>query len=158
MLFGQPVGTVFNKLVYSSATSAPMSSLPTTTGTYRWTVVPFGRYSACDALPKYFSFTLVSTPTSLTEQASALGQKMLISPNPIQRGNTAQINIETPQACTAQLKLYSIDGRLLWQHSQTLTAGDNNQLGFSTETLSAGMYVFSLQTPFGTSQQRLIIR
>jgi hypothetical protein len=158
ILFGQPVGNVFTKVVYSAATSTSMSNLPTTSGEYRWTVVPFGRFSACDALPKSFAFTLLNTPLSLSENITTTAQQIFVSPNPIPRGSTAQINVHSPQACTAQIRLYSIDGRLVWQQNQALEAGDNNPLVFSTEMLTAGMYVFSLQTPLGTSQQKLIVR
>lgn len=153
-LLGQTVSTVFTQLVYGTAYSTSMANL--SMGEYRWSVLPFGRQRACDAQAKSFAFRLSAVPTSVTENTVA-EPFLMISPNPVQQGADLQIRVAIEQAMVANLAIYSLDGRAVWQQKQSLSAGEN-QLILNTADFAAGMYVLQMESAQGRQQSRLIIR
>ena len=153
-IFGSPIAPISKTIVYgSNSYTIPASSLEQSRE-YTWKVKPFNQASTCGAYSSGFIFNtnLISgIEASFNETA-----ELVILSNPV-NGTTAELSINVPEALTAGIKLYSLDGRLLSNaENVVLNAGDNIQM-LDITTLNAGMYMVVVSTEKGTMQQKLVV-
>jgi hypothetical protein len=160
MFMGQPIGTIFTQVVYGTAYSLPISGL--NNGAYRWTINPFGRYSACDGVPIIANFVIANenqTAVGVEETAAQAAPSLFCSPNPVERGALLQVNLHSPKAGMARLSIIDALGREALAQRIDLQAGDDNLYSIHLpENLSAGVYLLRAETAQGQQVQRIVVR
>ncbi|MCB9316488.1 MAG: hypothetical protein H6569_10145 [Lewinellaceae bacterium] len=76
-------------------------------------------------------------------------------PNPFS-GRT-QIGFELPGACEATLRVFDVNGQLLWEHSAFYAAGRHQvEFDFGNSGVSAMLY-YELSTPFGVLAKKMVL-
>lgn len=155
-LFGSPIETVRKVIVYGTNTyTIPAASL-SFPRQYSWKVKPFNQYRTCSAYSPSFGFTTTATVSSVQDAFKATAEMRILS-NPVGSA-TADVLINVPNATTASMLLYSMDGRQIFnQNGFELNAGDNLEL-LDVSTLTNGFYILVVTTPEGSLQQKLVIQ
>ena len=118
---------------------------------YRWRVKPFNAYESC---VEFIDSSTFSTGTisniSILEQATALK----VFPNPVSQGGAWQISLQLSQADRVGIRLFAIDGRLVFSDEQQLGSG-RQEFTVSSQALSDGMYILELNLPKGRLHRKL---
>ncbi len=155
-LFGTPIESVVKAVVYGSTSYTIPQSMLSFPRQYTYRVKPFNQYNTCGVYSSPVGFTVVAPATSVSNQFNSLAELKILS-NPV-NASTADILINVPQATTASMLLYSIDGKqILNMQNLELNAGDNLQL-LDVSSLSNGVYIFVLTSPEGSLQQKMLIQ
>ncbi|MEI9944543.1 MAG: T9SS type A sorting domain-containing protein [Chitinophagaceae bacterium] len=89
---------------------------------------PFTCSSIAGTFSRVSDCSLVYTKKAM-EELPVLNQKETITagiyPNPVQRGGTVTINVKVVRTEVVQIKIFSLDGKLVQSKSYTLIKGDN---------------------------------
>lgn len=156
MFRGSVVDVVQRDVTYTNSYTLP-AAIFAATGSYRWSIVPFGQYSTCSARTVYANFYVRNLLTTSVLQNNIDNNLSLhIAPNP-PASSVVQLWIESALAQDAQVAIYGIDGRVMLRQACVLTEG-SQLLQLPTDFLPQGLYVVSVQTQLSSRQQRLIIQ
>jgi len=162
MLLGSPVGIIASAVVYNTTSYTFSSSLmPLPSGAtqhdYRWSIRPFNNYQLCGGSSPDFFFKTTSQPVSVSENSRENGLNLTVFPNP-NSGNQINLAIQTAKDATANINLYSIEGKLLLNQRKVALVSGGNNLSFDAAELSNGVYFIQIQTEAGTANQRFVIQ
>lgn len=165
MFMGQPVGIIDQAWVpATTANTVQYLSNVTISSSYRWHVRAVAPY-ACNAIPETFTFyanvtteTAPVTPTAI-DNVEDLGKGISLSimPNPIQKGQNINANIQSSHEGRALVKIFSLDGRLITQQNIDIFANEYNFIQFPSANLASGLYLLQVQSDLGIEQQKFII-
>ena len=118
---------------------------------YWWRVKPFNAYESC---VEFIDSSTFSTGTisniSILEQATALK----VFPNPVTQGGAWQVSLQLSRADRVGIRLFAIDGRLVFSDEQQLGSG-RQEFTVSSQALSDGMYILELNLPKGRLHRKL---
>jgi hypothetical protein len=118
---------------------------------YWWRVKPFNPYESCVEFIDSSNFSTGTVSNlSVLEQETALK----VFPNPIKQGGEWQISLQLSQADRVGIRLFGIDGRLVFSDEQQLGSG-RQEFTVSSQTLSDGMYILELNLPKGRLHRKL---
>lgn len=141
-----------NSLNINSAVLANYVSNPSQT--YYWRVKPYNSYLACATVSARQNFIagLVSTTNDIVGVS-----RFDISPNPLSKTQSLNLNLTTEKAFYAQVKLLSVAGKLIKTEKRFF------DMGFSTQTLSisdlnAGLYILSIESEKGVLNRKVVIQ
>ncbi|MBL7744979.1 MAG: T9SS type A sorting domain-containing protein [Chitinophagaceae bacterium] len=83
-----------------------------------------------------------------------------VYPNPVQRGNTFNLEVTASEEKILQLSVTGLDGKLVWQQSQKLSKGMNRFAVIADARWTAGMYIIQLRDNRGkvVKTEKLIIQ
>ncbi|MEN0051444.1 MAG: T9SS type A sorting domain-containing protein [Bacteroidota bacterium] len=76
-----------------------------------------------------------------------------LSPNPVQ--NQLQVQLQSELASGAELKILSLDGKILLEQQQSLFEGQND-LNINVEQLAVGTYFLQILTETGVEQVKFV--
>lgn len=94
-------------------------------------------------------FKLTSTPTVLGGN-----NKMAVSPNPVGKGGTVNINVELEKASDALFRVMSVDGKLMAE--QVLDKFQTQNVELEVNTYPAGTYIVQILTAEGIMTKRFV--
>jgi hypothetical protein len=121
---------------------------------HTYTVTPFSFGSTC-ALSKSITFRTGSqSVTSVSDEVSLL--KMVLFPNPSEKGQVVNLQFETPYAMDIAFTLMDVRGRVLQQDKQNFAQGKMNYL-LGNEELSSGIYILNVQSEAETKSYKIYI-
>jgi Secretion system C-terminal sorting domain len=122
-----------------------------------WRVLPYNELGTCldwsTAQKGEFSSNAVTVNTEI-EGLNAWA----VSPNPAERGATLTLTVDAKNAFEANVKIVAMTGQVLQNlGTQSFTNGVSN-LSLDTETLSAGMYIVTMQTKDAIVNKYVVIK
>ncbi len=88
-----------------------------------------------------------------SKRASAPLRDWSVFPNPA--AATAQLRLQSPEAQSVRIELFSMDGRQLWQQRRDAVPGENNWL-LPTASLPEGVYLIRLWANGAFSSRKLV--
>jgi hypothetical protein len=145
----------FYNQTYYNATSVTITSGIPNNRTLRWRVRAFSEWDVCqpydNAQTGIFKTKNLSATNELEEVVIAE-----LSPNPVMAGLPALFTITSDEAMDAALNVVDASGRLCQTQQLRLFPGEN-RLEIPTGSLSAGLYVVTLQNEKGAIVKRLAV-
>ncbi len=103
----------------------------------------------------YFAlFPIVQMGSASTVQFHGQAEVGAAYPNPV-TGNRVFLPIHLSQSGEAKLQLFNLEGKLLAQQSETLSAG-SHELPFDRAAIPSGTYILLIEVPGGQMAQQLI--
>ncbi len=121
---------------------------------HTYTVTPFSFGSFC-AVSKSVTFKTGSqSVTSVSDEESLL--KMVLYPNPVERGQIINLQFETPYSMDIDFSLTDIQGRLLKRHSENFAQGKMNY-SLESDRLASGIYMLKIQSEKETKSYKILI-
>jgi hypothetical protein len=155
-LFGSAIETVSKAIVYGTNTYTIPAALLSYPRQYSWKIKPFNQYQTCAAYSAPFAFS-TTAPATAVEDVFKTSAEMTILSNPV-GSMTADVLINVPNATTASMLLYSMDGKqIINMNGVELNSGDNLQL-LDVSSLNNGVYVLVVTTPEGSLHQKLVVQ
>lgn len=153
---GSPIESILKAVVYNTTSyTFPASSLQALKQ-YRWKVRPFNAVYTCPSTEAAFNFITVSVTTGVDDVETVAGLTMEAMPNPV-TGEEVRIAIQSQKDAIAGVRLYSMEGKLLVNmENEAIYAGETN-LYLPTNALPNGVYVLTLTTEWGSSQQKIVV-
>lgn len=83
--------------------------------------------------------------------------KLNIYPNPLEQGQTLNLSLSARNAFEAQVRITALDGSVVYEQPASFREGSNVQK-INTQDISSGLFIISIETPQGVSQQKVIIK
>jgi hypothetical protein len=120
---------------------------------YYWRVKPYNNYVFCASTTtrqNFMSGTLIAT----NEIASV--SNFEVSPNPLSKTQSLNLNLTTESAFDAQVKLFNMAGKLIKTEKRFFTAGFSSQT-LSVSDLNTGFYILSVESEKGVLNKKIII-
>jgi hypothetical protein len=121
---------------------------------YFWRVLPFNAYSTCMPPSGSNSFTIGQT-TAVEDIAEI--ESFDILPNPAPRNQQFQLMAEVKENFEAQAALFNTTGQMVKSLGQYNFIQGTNTFDITTDNLSPGIYMLSLQSEKGRSIKRIVI-
>ena len=160
VLMGQGLGNLQDKWIPNTTanTIKHYFSLPRQ-GNYRWSVSAIGA-NGCETLihTNEFYADVVVSVNEVNGTTKENGHNIILMPNPVEKGQRITANIASHHDVRANVRIVSLDGRLAWEQKVDLFADVDNLIHFDSESLATGMYILQVQSEFGTSNSKIVIR
>jgi hypothetical protein len=122
-----------------------------------WRVLPYNELGTCldwsTAQKGEFSSSAVTANTEI-EGLNA----WTVSPNPAERGATLTLTVDAKNAFDANVKIVAMTGQVLQNLGTQSFANGVSNLNLATETLSAGMYIVTMQTNDAIVNKYVVIK
>jgi Secretion system C-terminal sorting domain len=122
--------------------------------TYHWRVKPYSNYVSCTNFTsrQYFTAGLVNGTNEIAGVSS-----FDVSPNPLSKTQSLNLNITSEKAFEAKVKLYNIAGKLIHTEKRAFGAGFSTQT-MSVSDLTAGLYILSLESEKGVLNKKIVVQ
>jgi len=120
---------------------------------YFWRVRPFNEYYTCTSFSDDTEFTtgIASSTTNIKEI-----EALTVTPNPVSTSQQLMVQVEATSAFQAQVNLLDLTGRVLQSNAIDFATGRTNQ-SLDISQLSAGIYLLSIQSKDGISNQKFVV-
>ena len=96
-------------------------------------------------------------PTYAPATAIPANQVRIYPPVPNPAQDQAQLRFYLPKAGKADFLIIDAAGKVVWRLAGSYSAGDNSVLVRTSELGAKGWFTVSLETPFGTVQEQLVV-
>ncbi len=121
---------------------------------YHWRVKPYNNYVFCAAVSARQSF--VSGILNATNEIVGVSS-FDVSPNPLSKSQSLNLNITAEKAFDAQVKLYNVAGKLVHTEKRAFEAGFSTQT-MAVSNLSAGLYILTLESANGVLNKKIVVQ
>ena len=123
-----------------------------------WRVKPFTTgYTCANFSPNNTKFTTSVDPNVAVETIVSV-QNLAAYPNPLNAGESLNIELNSANAFDAQVSLYNVNGQVAIESlARTFEAGDN-LMSLNTEKLNTGVYVLFIQSDEGVLSRKVLIQ
>lgn len=113
------------------------------------------RWTLCRRILEWFGEQVpgVAEPEVLIEDKRPY--VLRITPNPFTRA--CRVSFVAPVSGPCELRLYSMDGRLVQSRSRSVTLAERVSLGLDANRLASGLYLAQLVTPEGIYAQKAVV-
>jgi hypothetical protein len=149
-----PLGVVYSQSVSNQTfLDVPTSALGSNRQ-FRWNVKPMTPTYTCASYSNYFSFN--TGIIASTETQNALNTGLNIFPNPNRTG-VVKMKVESTKDQDASLKIYSFDGRLVYEQESIFLNAGSQILNLELGQLGTGNYMIVLTTEQTSLQGKLIL-
>ncbi len=122
---------------------------------YFWRVKPFNDHFTCADFSLLTSFTTGSTVVATTE-INAI-DSWQATPNPVQRGASLRIEMNSSEPFEAMVTLVSMEGRVVNNFTNHQFEAGASTLVLPVNDLAAGLYALVLRTNKGVATKRIVI-
>ncbi len=121
---------------------------------YFWRVKPYNAGYTCA-----FASSTERFETGISTAVSSISSinNWDLSPNPVRVNGELYTTIEASGPFDADLKIYSLTGKLIYQVAKRFAVG-NTQITIPTELLSAGVYMIQLTNEKGINNKKIIVQ
>lgn len=151
--------TFFDSRVFIATTSAININSSMAPGylvsntTYYWHIKPYNSYAACGTISATQNFkTGLLNGTNEIVGVSSFD----VSPNPLSNSTVLNLNLTTETAFEAQIKLFTIAGKLIKTEKHFFEAGFSSQT-MPVSDLNSGLYIVSIESEKGMLNKKLIV-
>lgn len=142
--------------VVEGQTSVTIENVLDDNRVYHWRVIPFNEGYGGAPIADSWSFRTGSNPSAV-EEVEEIGA-LTIQPNPVKANQDINIELKATTSFEATISLFNITGQLVTSKAHQFVSGTSNTT-LSTDNLSAGLYMMSIQTPDGgVRTEKVVIR
>ena len=121
---------------------------------YYWRIKPYNNYVSCASVTARQNF--VAGLISGTNEISDISN-FEVSPNPLSKNQSLQLNMTVETAFDAQVKLLDIAGRLIQSEKRHFDVGFSSQ-NLSVSNLNNGLYILTVESAKGRINKKVVIR
>lgn len=153
--------TFFDSRILVSATnslninSSMVSNYLTASGqNYYWRIKPYSNYVFCSEFTTRQNF--VAGGLNGTKEISGISN-FEVSPNPLSKNQSLQLNMTSERAFDAQVKLYNVAGQLIQSKNKRFEVGFTSQ-NLSVSNLNNGLYILTVESENGVINKKVVIR
>ena len=140
--------------IVTNNTSLLLEDLLTPGRNYFWRVTPYNAGYTCAAPSTTARFR---TGLSTAIRSIPAIDKWDITPNPVQLNESLYSTIEASTPFDADLKIYSLTGKIVYQISKQFSVG-SSKVAIPTDILSSGIYILQLTNEKGINSKKLIVQ
>lgn len=137
-----------------NATNAP-GYLTAAGQNYYWRIKPYNNYVSCSEFTTRQNFTSGSL-LSATKEISGISN-FEVSPNPLSKTQSLQLNLTSETAFDAQVKLYNVTGQLMQTEKRHFGIGFSSQ-SLSVSNLTNGLYILTVESEKGVINKKVVVR
>lgn len=138
--------------IVSTGTSLTLTNLQANR-TYYWRVRPFNEYYTCNGAKQR---TFRTPGVSGTDNIAGLAG-WVVAPNPLTAGQTARVAVKADQAFDANMTVYDLAGRTVYQQTGLQFPAGDSTLQLALDNAPNGMYYIVLENANGRAARKLII-
>ncbi|MEM9921468.1 MAG: zinc-dependent metalloprotease, partial [Bacteroidota bacterium] len=120
-----------------------------------WRVTPYHEGNFCVGPSETVSFRTGSGLVNVNEIDEV--NTWSVRPNPLRSGQELLLQLHADRAFTADVQLYSLDGRLIHAVNGLRFNAGNNQQNLSFGALSGGLYMLSVRSVDGVLNKRVVV-
>ncbi len=122
---------------------------------YYWRIKPYNNYVSCSSFTTRQNFTSGNL-LSATKEISGISN-FEVSPNPLSKTQSLQLNLTSETAFDAQVKLYNVTGQLMQTGKRHFEIGFSSQ-NISVSNLTNGLYILTVESEKGVINKKVVIR
>jgi hypothetical protein len=152
MIFGTPVGVIYNSIVPSNSTKLP-SNLFINSATYRWQLMPYSNGFTCAGFSNPTTFT-VQLPASV-ENITELTE-FSVNPNPV-KGDYVNIFYKLTEETELSFRVLSYDGKIISSEPFSAEPAADNFKTINISNLPSGIYIVQMISKNGIQSRKIEI-